>query len=112
MSSARLSSLSFQTLSLVLERQRLQKLGKPPPAASLITVKKNLEILREGIIELEAGQAGKSAASFSSNAATPAPHQATAQLRAQWERAKKMLGDDGDGIGELVQYLISNATLF
>lgn len=98
MSTAKLSSLSFQTLSLLLERQRLQTLGKTPPSTSLATVKKNLITLREGIIELEDQQL-KSLSSSSNEEARNAL-KITEQLRAQWERAKRMLGDEGSDITE------------
>lgn len=103
MSTAKLSSLSFQTLSLLLERQRLQTLGKTPPSTSLATVRKNLVTLREGIIELERQHTEAVSSSTAGSAGAESAKNAlkiTEQLRAQWERAKRMLGDDGSDIDE------------
>ncbi len=86
MSAARLSSISTQTLSALLERTRLQQLGKTPPASQLANIKRNLEVLKDGILQLEQSQGEES---------TP-----TNTLRGQWERAKRMLGEDGHGIPE------------
>ena len=85
MTAARLSSISTQTLSALLERTRLQQLGKTPPASQLVNIKRNLEVLKDGIVELERSQ-GES--------------NATNALRRQWERAKRMLGEDGISIPE------------
>ncbi|KAF8342727.1 uncharacterized protein EI90DRAFT_2903067 [Cantharellus anzutake] len=87
MSAARLSSISAQTLSALLERTRLRELGKTPPSSQLSNIKRNLEVLRLGILQLEQNQEGENAAA---NA-----------LRGQWERAKRMLGEDASGIPDL-----------
>ncbi|RPD79151.1 hypothetical protein L226DRAFT_543290 [Lentinus tigrinus ALCF2SS1-7] len=80
---ARLTSLSTQTLSLLLERQRIQTL---PNATSLHTpqIVKNLQQLRTGILDLEE-QAGVS--------------EATRLLRTQHERMRGMLGSEADAMG-------------
>lgn len=98
MSAARLSSVSSQTLSQVLERQRLQTLGKTPPASQLTTILRNLEVLRNGIATLE-GQA-ESLESSSNSTDAAALRSSAATLRNQWERAKRMLGEDGKSIKE------------
>lgn len=100
MSTAKLSSLSFQTLSLLLERQRLQTLGKTPPSTSLPTVKKNLVTLREGILELEKQQLEAISSSTGNPEEAKNALKITEQLRAQWVRAKRMLGDEGSDIDE------------
>ncbi|TBU57394.1 hypothetical protein BD310DRAFT_949396 [Dichomitus squalens] len=78
---ARLTSLSTQTLSLLLERQRLQNI--PSNSTSLHTpqIVKNLSQLRAGILELEEKE-GVS--------------EATKLLRTQHERMRGMLGGDAD----------------
>lgn len=87
---AKLTSLSTQTLSLLLERQRLQTL---PNATSLHTpqIVKNLEQLRAGILTLEE-QEGVS--------------EATRLLRTQHERMRGMLGTEADTMG--VQRYVSS----
>ncbi|KXN85651.1 Syntaxin-52 [Leucoagaricus sp. SymC.cos] len=87
---AKLTSLSTQTLSLLLERQRLQSF----PSASLNStsqskslhatqITKNLQQLRSGILEMEEKD-GRT--------------EAIALLRGQYERMRGMLGDNPDGI--------------
>jgi hypothetical protein len=86
---AKLTSLSTQTLSLLLERQRLQSF----PSASLDPtsqskshahqITKKLQQLRAGIIEMEEKD-GKT--------------EAVALLRGQYERMRTMLGNNSDGI--------------
>jgi syntaxin 8 len=92
MSLARLTALSTQTLSLLLERQRLQSLssnstGPASPAAPnplhLPQIIRNLGQLRAGILELEEKD-GKS--------------EAVELLRNQYERMRGMLGRDGLGV--------------
>ncbi|RDX54451.1 hypothetical protein OH76DRAFT_962955 [Lentinus brumalis] len=80
---AKLTSLSTQTLSLLLERQRLQSL---PNAPSLHTpqIVKNLQQLRTGILDLEERE-GVS--------------EATRLLRSQHERMRGMLGTEADTMG-------------
>lgn len=92
MSLTRLSALSSQTLSLLLERQRLQTLGKTPPASQLANVKRNLELLREGILAVEREQEEGGGVEEKSKVGA---------LRGQWERARRMLGEvDARGIDE------------
>ncbi|KAI1798254.1 hypothetical protein LXA43DRAFT_979501 [Ganoderma leucocontextum] len=81
---SRLTSVSTQTLSLLLERQRLQSL--PSNSTSLHTpqIVKNLQQLRAGILELEEKEG---------------PSEATKLLRTQHERMRGMLGGDPDAMG-------------
>lgn len=84
MAALRLSSLSTRTLTQVLERQRLQTLSQAPPASQLVQIKKNLDVLRLGVVELERdGSHGRDGAK---------------SLRHQYERMKRMLGPDGDDL--------------
>ncbi|KAF5353951.1 hypothetical protein D9756_007178 [Leucocoprinus leucothites] len=87
---AKLTSLSTKTLSLLLERQRLQSF----PSASLnpssqpknqhaAQITKNLQQLRAGILDMEEKD-GRT--------------EAVALLRGQYERMRAMLGDNADGI--------------
>ncbi|KAF9451552.1 hypothetical protein P691DRAFT_807409 [Macrolepiota fuliginosa MF-IS2] len=83
---ARLTSLSTQTLSLLLERQRLQSfpsaslnLNVQPKGLHTSQISKNLGQLRAGILEME-GRDGRT--------------EAVALLRGQYERMKGMLGSD------------------
>ncbi|KAJ7740930.1 syntaxin-like protein [Mycena maculata] len=94
MSLAKLTSISTQTLSLLLERQRLQTLpsyssqttdASPPQPNNLhlAQITQNLNSLRSGILALEAKEGRSDAASL---------------LRNQHERMRGMLGareDDG-----------------
>ena len=88
MSLAKLTSLSTQTLSLLLERQRLQTIpsfsadsnGAKPPSLHLSQITRNLERLRSSILELEEKE-GQS--------------EALVLLRSQFERMRGMLGSDG-----------------
>ncbi|KAI0360717.1 hypothetical protein OH77DRAFT_713835 [Trametes cingulata] len=79
---AKLTSLSTQTLSLLLERQRLQTLN----STSLHTpqIAKNLEQLRLGILEMEEREG---------------PSEASRLLRSQHERMRGMLGPEADAAG-------------
>jgi len=106
MSAGRLSSISSRTLAQLLERQRLQSLGKTPPASQLTTIARNLEVLRDGILNLERqlaeAQRGEGGSSGSGSRGEMAAVQTSASaLRNQWDRAKRMLGDDGKGIEDL-----------
>lgn len=103
MSTARLSSLSFQTLSLLLERQRLRALGKSAPSAQLNTISRNMEILRAGILELER-EAASSRGGGRETQREDAVRNAE-QLRGQWERAKRMLGEEGREIEGLPPFI-------
>jgi len=96
MSIPRLSSLSFQTLSLVLERQRLQTLGRNS-TSQLTTIKRNMEILREGIIDLETEYVREA----SPSSGVLDSWKAIEELRSQWQRARRMLGEEGKGLEDL-----------
>ena len=89
MSLAKLTSLSTQTLSLLLERQRIQSLPTSPgPSTSslhLRQITKNLQRLREGIIELR-----QTDGSFS---------EAVELLSGQYDRMRAMIGPDADANG-------------
>ena len=90
MSLPRLTALSTQTLSLLLERQRLQSLS--PNATGLRSssplhlpqITRNLKQLRAGVLELEKKEGRTEASEL---------------LRAQYERMKGMLGADGEEEG-------------
>ncbi|KAI0646272.1 hypothetical protein C8Q79DRAFT_1009923 [Trametes meyenii] len=79
---AKLTSLSTQTLSLLLERQRLQNMN----STSLHTpqIAKNLEQLRTGILEMEERDGASEASRL---------------LRSQHERMRGMLGPEADTAG-------------
>lgn len=94
MSTPRLSSLSFQTLSLLLERQRLRTLGKAPPSSQLATIERNMEILREGILDLEKQSATEGSHSPGANGVSET-WKAAEELRSQWQRARRILGEEG-----------------
>lgn len=89
MSLPKLTSLSTQTLSLLLERQRLHTL---PPFGGQATnntlhlpqITRNLKQLRTGILALEAKE-GRS--------------EAVVLMRSQYERMRNMLGEDADKAG-------------
>ncbi|EDQ99814.1 syntaxin-like protein [Laccaria bicolor S238N-H82] len=87
MSLAKLTSVSTKTLSLLLERQRLQTLpsfsspqDQPPKTNTLhlAQIKRNLTQLRTGILDLEAKEG---------------PSEAVGLLRNQYDRMRDMLGD-------------------
>lgn len=98
MSLAKLTSISTKTLSLLLERQRLQTLPSFSNPLSddssngssnslhLPQIRKNLAQLRTGIKELEKSGGGG---------------EAVALLKNQYERMRGMLGDDGNDIPTL-----------
>ncbi|CDO75379.1 hypothetical protein BN946_scf184335.g5 [Trametes cinnabarina] len=79
---AKLTSLSTQTLSLLLERQRLQNMN----SMSLHTpqIAKNLEQLRVGILEMESREGVSEASRL---------------LRSQHQRMRGMLGPEADAAG-------------
>ena len=89
---AKLTSLSTQTLSLLLERQRLQTLSSNTTSLHAPQIVKNLQQLRTGILYLEE---------------TEGPSEATRLLRAQHERMRGMLGADAESMG--VQRCVSYA---
>jgi len=106
MSLAKLTSISTKTLSLLLERQRLQTLPTykalgpldtddgpesnkiPSNPLHLTQIKKNLSQLRSGIAELEKNEGGQS--------------EAATLLRNQYERMRAMLGPDAEGVPSYV----------
>lgn len=86
MSLAKLTSLSTQTLSLLLERQRVQTLphftaNGGNNSLHLPQILRNLEQLRDGILALE-NKDGRT--------------EAVQLLRNQYERMRSMLGPDGE----------------
>lgn len=99
MSLAKLTSLSTQTLSLLLERQRLQSIpqlqssslqpssGSSSSNLHLPQITRNLNQLRKGILELESPINGTGAA------------EAAGLLRNQYGRMRGMLGDDAESLG-------------
>lgn len=87
---AKLTSLSTQTLSFLLERQRLQSLpsaslnpSSQPRSLHAAQITKNLQQLRIGILEMEEKD-GRT--------------EAVALLRGQYERMRAMLGSNADDI--------------
>jgi syntaxin 8 len=87
MSLAKLTAVSTKTLSLILERQRLQALPSyssvgNPNGSSLHypQIKRNLNQLREGILALEANEGPST--------------DATKLLRSQYERMRGMLWEE------------------
>lgn len=86
---------------MLLERQRLQTLGKTAPAAQLTSIKRNMEVMREGILELERQALSTGAmSSFQASGTATEARKAVEQLRAQWQRARRMLGEEGTEIEE------------
>jgi len=89
MSLAKLTSVSTKTLSLLLERQRLQNLPSFSGTSSTNSIsnaslhfpqiKRNMTRLREGILELQAKEGESNAASL---------------LRKQYDRMRGMLGEE------------------
>jgi len=92
MSLAKLTSLSTQTLSLLLERQRIQSLSTSPGASTsslhLRQITKNLHQLRAGILELRQTDGSLS--------------EAVGPLSGQYDRMRAMLGPDADANGIIV----------
>ena len=86
MSLAKLTSISTQTLSLLLERQRLQSLGQPTSGlrTQAQQIARNLNQLRSGIIALEQDQLSGRQES----------KEACRLLRSQFDRMRGMLGED------------------
>lgn len=89
MSLAKLTSLSTQTLSLLLERQRIQSLPTPTGTSAstlhLQQIIKNLQQLRTGILELR-----ETNGSYS---------EAVDLLSGQYDRMRAMFGPDADANG-------------
>ncbi|KLO18253.1 hypothetical protein SCHPADRAFT_899863 [Schizopora paradoxa] len=89
MSLAKLTSVSTQTLSLLLERQRSMSMGQSAPNVQTQQILRNLNNLRSGILEFERSpQQGGNRDS----------KEACRLLRSQFERMRGMLGDDGDAV--------------
>lgn len=96
MSLAKLTSISTQTLSLLLERQRLESLpqfqsqsgstGSSTSNLHLPQITRNLNQLRKGILELEANDPNRGG-------------DAAGLLRNQHGRMRGMLGADAESLG-------------
>ncbi|TDL20559.1 hypothetical protein BD410DRAFT_367209 [Rickenella mellea] len=89
MSLAKLTSLSTQTLSLLLERQRLQTMSSGPGNANMTKIVRNMEMLRNGVLALDDVNGGGG----------EGQKEAVRLLKSQHERMRGMLGDDADGWG-------------
>ncbi|TCD67624.1 hypothetical protein EIP91_012189 [Steccherinum ochraceum] len=84
---AKLTSQSTQTLSLLLERQRLQSLSSTPNnSLHLPQITRNLKQLRSGILALEEKEGASEAVRL---------------LKSQYERMRGMLGAEGSGVESL-----------
>ncbi|KAI0795038.1 hypothetical protein C8Q75DRAFT_523740 [Abortiporus biennis] len=83
---AKLTSQSTQTLSLLLERQRLQTLSTGPNTNSLHLpqIKRNLNQLRKGILQFEEKEGSSEAIKL---------------LKSQYERMRSMLGVEAETAG-------------
>ena len=81
---AKLTSISTQTLSLLLERQRLSSLSSGSNSLHLPQITRNLNQLKNGILESEEKE-GQS--------------EAVRLLKSQFERMRGMLGEDADIAG-------------
>ena len=81
---AKLTSLSTQTLSLLLERQRLQTLSTNGTGLHLPQITRNLQQLRAGIVDLEEKGGNIEAVKL---------------LKSQYERMRGMLGPEGETAG-------------
>lgn len=116
MSLAKLTSLSTQTLSLLLERQRLQSIPQFQPSTAtpgstestfkltstsnlhLPQIKRNLNQLRSGILELESKDAA-GAGGGAVGASTIGGGEAVGLLKNQYGRMRAMLGEDAESLG-------------
>ncbi|KAI0916233.1 hypothetical protein AcV5_003229 [Taiwanofungus camphoratus] len=82
---AKLTSVSTQTLSLLLERQRLQTLSSPNANSLHIPqIARNMQQLHAGVLDMEEKE-GKT--------------EAVNLLRSQYERMRSMLGSEGEAAG-------------
>ncbi|PSR83731.1 hypothetical protein PHLCEN_2v5630 [Hermanssonia centrifuga] len=81
---AKLTSLSTQTLSLLLERQRLQSLGPNGSSLHLPQISRNLTQLHNGVTELEEKEGNIEAVGL---------------LKSQYERMRNMLGPEAETSG-------------
>jgi syntaxin 8 len=101
MSLAKLTSLSTQTLSLLLERQRLQSIPQFQTSTAtsstsnlhLPQIKRNLNQLREGILNLESKDTAGTAGGGRGGG------EAVGLLRNQYGRMRAMLGEDAEALG-------------
>ncbi|KAH7049476.1 hypothetical protein BKA62DRAFT_739258 [Auriculariales sp. MPI-PUGE-AT-0066] len=84
---ARLTHLSTETLTLLVERQRLETIGQPPPATSTSAIVRNLKQMRVDIDKLQ------------HDGNTPA--NTTRVLRDQFERMRMMLGSSASEVQPL-----------
>lgn len=96
---AKLTSISTQTLSLLLERQRLQTLSDATSHHSLHLpqITRNLKQLKAGILALEEKEKG--------NGGTEAGAEAVRLLKSQYERMRGMLGVDVPGVERYVCFV-------
>jgi len=112
MSLAKLTSLSTQTLSLLLERQRLQSIPQYQSSSTstsisttsnlhLPQIKRNLNQLRAGILELVSKDA-------SAGGGVNGGGEAIGLLKNQYGRMRAMLGEDAESLG--IESLDSAAT--
>jgi len=103
MSLAKLTSLATQTLSLLLERQRLQSIPQYQSSSTstsistssnlhLPQIKRNLNQLRAGILELDSKDA-------SAGGGVNGAGEAIGLLKNQYGRMRAMLGEDADSLG-------------
>ena len=81
---AKLTSQSTQTLSLLLERQRLSTLSSGSNTLHSTQITRNLNQLRNGILDLEEKEG---------------PSEAVRLLKSQFERMRGMLGEEADIAG-------------
>jgi hypothetical protein len=83
---AKLTSLSTQTLSLLLERQRLQSLSADGNGSTLHLpqITRNLNQLRTGVLDLEEKEGSTEAVRL---------------LKSQYERMRGMLGSEAEAAG-------------
>lgn len=94
---AKLTSLSTQSLSLLLERQRLQSLSAGPDGSSLhlSQITRNLNQLRTGVLELEEKDGNTEAVRL---------------LKSQYERMRGMLGHEAEAAGIQRSVLVCQCT--
>lgn len=97
MSLAKLTSLSTQTLSSLLERQRLPN----PPPSSTQAILRNLSQLRTGILALEAKldlDLGSYGSDMGASKTRKSEREAVGLLRNQFGRMRNMLGEAAEGV--------------
>ncbi|KAJ3481601.1 hypothetical protein NLI96_g7542 [Meripilus lineatus] len=94
---AKLTSQSTQTLSLLLERQRLSTLSSGSNTLHSTQITRNLNQLRNGILDLEEKEG---------------PSEAVRLLKSQFERMRGMLGEEADiaGVQSLAQPVSRDAS--